>query len=363
MSEAIAKLLADMQVTLRERTGAVGRGWERDMAVFLGTSEGIVAGIDNEVQFGAATEVLGTLLGPDGLMPEDGDAVILNDPYLGSPHIQDFYLVSGVYAQGKAVFYLGAKAHLPDIGGNLEGGFNPQAQEIWAEGVRITPLRVCRNNRIDSCTLNTILINSRAADSLRLGIESFIAALETGKEIVRSYGASRLAEESQKALAITERSMRQLVKGWRDGEYRSACPVDVESLKPAGLEVEARLLIRGDKVEVDLSVNAAQLKAPFNSSRGQTLSSAVLPFLTLLEGDSAINGGIWKVIAVNTKKGTIVDPLPPAPTSFSPEHVGEEISKAVGDAMGQFLSKEQRSLLARKLPALLHWHPGMPVHV
>jgi N-methylhydantoinase B len=336
--------------------------WLKDTAVFVAMPDGVIAAINNEIHLGSATEMVVSLIGSQGIALEEGDTVVSNDPYLGTSHVQDFYLLSPVYCKGALVFYLGAKTHLPDIGGDVQGGFNFRAEEIWAEGVRISPVKICRDGRVDTGIFNMILLNTRSADAVRLGLESLIAAIESGKKeaLARardSKSMESLQNEAVQSVATTENRVRQVVSSWSGGEYWGECTVDDESTSIKGTRVETKLRVKASEFEIDLSTNAPQLKRPFNSSRGNTLSFALLPCLPLFTRDIMINGGIWRVITVKTKKGTVVDPLLPAPTSFSPFHVGSEISGAVAASLEKILSKEDRERLAMQLPTLLRWHP------
>lgn len=363
MNPTIGKILAQMAATLKEGVGICGQGWDKDMAVFVTSPSGVVAAIDNELHLGSASEMVVSFLGPEGFPMEEGDVAVANDPYLGSPHVLDFYVLAPIHYQGGLIAFLGAKAHLPDIGGDIQGGMNLRAEEIWAEGVRITPLRFCQKGRTDACILNTILINSRAPGSVRVWLESMIAAIEAGRKEILSWanhsnsGGSFVTEETEKVILATESRIREVVGRWSNGEYLGEYMVDDERLKQEGLKIETKLLVKEAEIEIDFSGNRHQLKAPFNSPRGNTMSSALLPFFPLLDGVAFINGGIFKVVTIKTRKGTVVEPILPAPTSFSPFHVGQDVSMSVRAAMEYFLSQQERDRLAMRFPLLVNWHP------
>lgn len=361
MSMRLENVVSEMAFVLKERMGARYNRWVKDTAVFVVTSDGTIAAINNELHFGSASEMVFSLLAPQGIPIEQGDVIVSNDPYLGSSHVQDFYILSPVHHQAKPILFLGAKAHLPDVGGDVQGGFNLRAEEIWAEGVRFTPLLVCREGRTDTCALNMILLNSRTPDLLRLGLESMIAAVGAGKKNIQSLievsGAQGLLGEAEEVVTDTENGLRETVSNWPNGEYLGDCLVHNGNIKAKGLRVETKLKIKGDEIEIDFSMNTSQLREPYNSPRGNTLSFALIPFFPLLHSGIAINGGIWKVITVKTNKGTLVDPVLPAPTSFSPFHVGREISTSVKSSIEKFLPGEEKERLDRRVTSLISWHP------
>src|SRR5690606_15588937 len=70
---------------------------------------------------------------------EDGDILVLNDPWHGSGHLPDVNLVKPVFHGGRVVAFVATCAHLPDIGGH-KGYFN--AGEVFEEGLQIPPAKL-----------------------------------------------------------------------------------------------------------------------------------------------------------------------------------------------------------------------------
>jgi N-methylhydantoinase B len=58
--------------------------------------------------------------------------------------------------QGRKLFaWLASVGHWLDIGGNVPGGYNPQATECFQEGVLIPPVKLFRSRRASSRTSST----------------------------------------------------------------------------------------------------------------------------------------------------------------------------------------------------------------
>jgi N-methylhydantoinase B len=72
---------------------------------------------------------------------EDGDVVILNDPYRGGTHLPDVTMFAPVDVDGERVGYVVTRAHHLDIGGMAPGSIPGGAREVFAEGLRIPPVR------------------------------------------------------------------------------------------------------------------------------------------------------------------------------------------------------------------------------
>ena len=81
----------------------------------------------------------------------DGDVWILNDPYDGGTHANDFKLVRPVFRGGELYCYLASAAHWHDVGGAVPGNYNPAATECWQEAVQIPPVRMVRGGELRTC--------------------------------------------------------------------------------------------------------------------------------------------------------------------------------------------------------------------
>ncbi|MGQ3038977.1 MAG: hydantoinase B/oxoprolinase family protein, partial [Neoaquamicrobium sediminum] len=99
---------------------------------------------------------------------EDGDVILVNDPYLGGTHLMDVKMVRPFYYRGKLWCYLSNTGHWPDTGGMVPGGFNSTATEIHQEGLRIPPVKLVRRGRMEDDLVQMVLANIRVAEE-RIG--------------------------------------------------------------------------------------------------------------------------------------------------------------------------------------------------
>src|SRR5438046_5353675 len=76
--------------------------------------------------------------GPGGL--HDGDVLVANDPYHGGGHLPDYNVFAPVFHGGELVLIASIQCHHADTGGGMPGGYNADAPDIWAEGVRFPAL-------------------------------------------------------------------------------------------------------------------------------------------------------------------------------------------------------------------------------
>src|SRR5215475_11997152 len=78
--------------------------------------------------------------GRDGLF--DGDVLVANDPYHGGGHLPDYNIFAPVFFDGEMVLIASIQCHHADTGGAMPGGYNVDARDIWAEGVRFPAVKI-----------------------------------------------------------------------------------------------------------------------------------------------------------------------------------------------------------------------------
>jgi len=66
---------------------------------------------------------------------DDGDVVIVNDPFTGGSHLPDITLVAPVYADLRHIGYVATRAHHADVGGMEPGSMPGNSREIYQEGI------------------------------------------------------------------------------------------------------------------------------------------------------------------------------------------------------------------------------------
>ena len=101
--------------------------------------------------------------------PSLGDVVITNDPYSGGTRVQDQFVLTPVQGEQDTLQgYVVACAPFCDVGGMTLGNDVPAAGDLWTEGVRTTPVHVCRGGKVDEDIIRLLQLNSRVPALIRL---------------------------------------------------------------------------------------------------------------------------------------------------------------------------------------------------
>ena len=113
-------------------------------------------------------------------------------------------------------------AHHVDVGGIAPGGMPTISTEIFQEGIRIPPIRIMKEGRVDQELMALIVTNVRTSREARGDFQAQLAANSVGQnrlaEIIRKYGPEktvfymdRLIDYSGEADAGPDRGAAQ---GW-----------------------------------------------------------------------------------------------------------------------------------------------------
>ena len=81
--------------------------------------------------------------GLDGF--SDGDVIIANDPYSTGTHISDTSIYTPIFFDGELQAFSANTAHWADIGGKTPGGWCPDSNDVFQEGMIFSHSRHCNN--------------------------------------------------------------------------------------------------------------------------------------------------------------------------------------------------------------------------
>ncbi|MBT6604188.1 hydantoinase B/oxoprolinase family protein, partial [Candidatus Bathyarchaeota archaeon] len=142
-----------------------------------------------------------------------GDMLLLNDPYISGTHLPDLTLIAPVFHDGKIIGYAANKAHHTDIGGKTPGSLAPDSTELYQEGLVIPPVKFVRGGVVDKELSKLIRSNVRTPDVQMGDLRAQIAANYTGirrvLELVDQYGVETLHSAMSQIMDYSERRMRQ----------------------------------------------------------------------------------------------------------------------------------------------------------
>ena len=317
-------------------------------AVFDGDGEVIAMGDHMPVHLGSMPMSVRAAMEAGPM--EEGDIVMLNDPFCGGTHLPDITLVAPVYAVKREKgrdpdFYVASRAHHADVGGAYPGSMG-LCREIYQEGFRIPPVKLVRKGVTDRDILALLLNNVRTPEEREGDLGAQIAACHTGaerlREICQRYGAARAKQASSDLLDYAEEMMRAFLERVPEGEYRAEDFLDGDGISdrrvkiavrirvsragstPSVLERKSPLLAKPARsgapirsrapsiVTVDFTGSDPQVEGSVNAVAAITYSACFYVFRCLLNEEIPAAAGMMRPIHVIAPEGTIVNARPPA---------------------------------------------------
>ena len=367
----LSAVVADMGQTLSRCAVSLEITDERDFSNGIVLEHGEVVVMDNGLHLGPMSATSLVIQDEFQFAMKQGDVVLTNDPYSGGNHVQDFTVIAPFYYNRDHLCYLVCRAHLPDIGGHVAGGYYPFADDIWGEGSRITPVKIFKEGKMVRDVLDAVLINGRYPETFRLNLEGMLAALEVGNrrlsEIVGEYGKEALLSGMKYCLQYSESQLITEIRKWPNGTFEGESVLDHDGRGGTGLKVAVRLKVEDERLTLDFSSSAPQSRGFVNSTRANTVSCALVPFYTLFTDQILINSGLLRPVEILTTEGTIVDPAFPAPVGWNPFHIGSEIVAAVVQALGRVCPERIAALAPKFMMVMAQWsqeeQPPFPLHL
>lgn len=329
----------EMTMTM-ERTGrssvlTVSRDFSN--AIFNWAPEMIVQGQDLPIHLGSlilATQTVAAYFAQD---VHPGDVMFHNDPAWNGSHIADWCMYRPVFIDDELVFWTVSKGHMADSGGPAPGSYNPEAREIYAEGLRIPPIKIHDAGRERSDILNLLLANTRTRRNQAGDLRAQLGAVNVGaahlESLVRKYGKDEVKACVTALLDLAEQQMRRVISDLPDGTFHGRRFVEDVGHGFGEQEIQVSIDVREDRLKVSLQ---APPQIPFytNSYRANTTSAVYLGLIMFLQPQPPFNAGMYRPIEIDYgAPGSVVNASEPAPHVACTTCPAETITDAVRDTL------------------------------
>ena len=237
---------------------------------------------------------------------QEGDAYVLNNPYLGGTHLPDITVVSPLVRQGRTVAFFASRGHHADVGGSTPGSMPPFSTTIHDEGALLDPMALLRDGELQAQPITALLkaagarnIPLNMADlQAQIGANRHGAALfqalmdELGESGVLAY-MTHLQDQAARAVAAL---MPRLQSGHWTGSLDHGATVAVT--------------LRCEQGRLVIDYSGTSPRQPDNSNApGAVARAAVLYVLrTLLALDIPLNEGCLRDVQLVLPHGSMLQP-------------------------------------------------------
>ena len=246
---------------------------------------------------GAIPEAMAAVLAKFGDDLNDGDAVIMNDPYHGGMHLPDIFMFMPLFFEGKRRAFAVVICHHTDVGGRVPGSNASDSTEIYQEGLRIPPLKLYDRGTLNETLETLIKINVRVPDRVWGDLSAQYAAAQVGKrgleKLFARYGADEVEAYMGELLDYAERLTRAEIKTWPKGRYEFTDHIDSDGFSDTPIPIKAAITVREDgTLLVDYTGSSPQVKGALNSTLSFTHSLTYLSVRCVLPKDVPNNVGV-----------------------------------------------------------------------
>jgi N-methylhydantoinase B len=269
-------------------------------------------------------------LGPD-------DVIILNDPYQGGTHTPDVTLTMPVFYEGELLGFGVSRAHWTDVGGNLD-------THIAGEGLRMPPLMLYSNGELNKDLIAIIKNSTRTPHYVEGDIQAQIGALRAGRDelhrLADKYGADVVKQGMKEVLDYTQRMTAAAIRRIPDGEYEAEDYVDSDGFSEERVWVRVKLIVKDDRIEVDLGGSDPAVVGPINSPYANTASAIYYSLKFFLSPDAPPNAGLYRQIDLTIPEGSWLHAQWPSPTFGCTTAGSTKITAAIWLALAKAIPEQ-----------------------
>lgn len=291
-----------------------------------------------------------------------GDVFATNIPHRGGvSHMNDVTLMLPVFADGRLIAWVANKAHWVDMGGMSPGSIDPQATEVFQEGLQLPEVKLIEAGEPIRPVMDIIMANVRLPDIATGDLWAGVASMRSGEkrlvELAAKYGTDTVIHAIDQYMDYGEAVTRKALKAMPKGTFRAEDSLD------DGRKLVAEVTVTDKEFIVDLTDNPEQDAGPFNASYASTCVDAQMLFKAVTSPETPANAGSFRPLKVVCAPRTICNAQFPAAMGLYYE-VGirflDLIWKALAPHMPEKLSAGHYASICGTIVGGVHPDTGKP---
>jgi N-methylhydantoinase B len=267
-----------------------------------------------------------------------GDAVITNDPWIGTGHRPDFTIAAPIFARDKLVAFAGTVAHASDIGGIIIGA---DSKDVFEEGLGVPIMKILRGGKINTDLIDIIRANVRLPEQVMGDLYAQLIALEKMAEslleLIEEYDLKDLTSIATVTQNLAERAMRNAILKIPQGVYPAAIETDGYD-EP--FIIKTTITVKNSEITVDYAGTSQQTdQCAVNSPMCYTYAYTAYSIKCAIDPETPRNDGSYRPITVVAPEGTIVNASFPA--AVNARHLtGNYVATPIYKALSQVIPEK-----------------------
>jgi N-methylhydantoinase B len=270
-------------------------------------------------QFGSyISEMLQTFREP--ILP--GDVIMTSDPYKcggAISHINDWLVCLPLFWDSELIGWSSMFGHQMDVGGPLPGSLPTGAKTIYGEGLRIPPVKLFREGRLNEDVLDLILNNVRQPEMNRADLMGIVAGCRTAEkrvhELCERFGKETYLAACQALLDRTYNAMAKLIVRSIPEEPQSFEDwVDDDGLGHGPFKHKLTIWREGEHAYFDWSGTDPQAMGPVNFYLSEAMFKMFIGVYLIMVFDPGIlfNDGFYPLLHIVIPDGSVLHPKFPS---------------------------------------------------
>ncbi|KAJ1819401.1 hypothetical protein GGH91_003543 [Coemansia sp. RSA 2671] len=255
----------------------------------------------------------------------EGDVILANHPQAGGSHLPDITIITPVFKDGVAIFFVASRGHHSDIGGISPGSMPSTSKELFQEGASTMGLKIVKRGVFQEADVRRFLLEEPANHPECTGTRNYrdvlsdlkaqIAAnhrgitllralcLEYGLDVVQAYMShiQRTAEAAVRALLVETRK--------RHGGSRLCGSDSMDD----GSKISLTVTIDDDGSSVfDFSGTSPEVYGNINAPPSVTYSAIIYCLRCMVQSELPLNQGCLAPVQVVIPEYSLLSPSPTA---------------------------------------------------
>ncbi len=267
-----------------------------------------------------------------------GDVIIHNDVFSMGNQNNDVAVFKPIFFKNTLVGWAAAKGHQADIGGAVQGGYNPDATEVWQEALRIPAVKIFEKGKLRKDVWNLIFANIRlkiVEEDIKAQIGSCTLGERRLQALLDKYGIKSFEAHKKELFNSTEKMMKKEIKNIPNGIYEgeSTAYYDGKHLDTK-FPIRSKITVKDESIVFDFSKSSPQTNGFVNGTFTSTCSAITLTFLQMVNPNIPHNEGMLKPLKYIVPEGTILNASYPKATTFG-NHLCPQVADAIFKALSQ----------------------------
>jgi N-methylhydantoinase B len=313
----------EMKIAMMRTAGSplMHASGDSSAAIFDAEMQLVAQGNDIPTMLGSAvisTRVSVEAIGRENLRP--GDVIVSNDAYVGGGnHQPDVQFTRPVFVGEEIVAFVMTRGHWTDIGGQSPGSYTVTTWDVFAEGIRIPPVRLYRDDKPVRDVLEILSRNSRNSHELLLDIQAQYAGTFVGErrlvDLVDKYGVADLRAAMSQSLDHSEKLIRAAIGRIPNGTYEAEeylDPIEAHGWKQERPLLKVKITVADDHMTFDYTGTGAQVRGGINCPLSVTCNSTWFTVKAITDISIPINQGCYRPVTIIAPEGSVLNCQYPA---------------------------------------------------